>query len=786
MWQSRRQKACLCSCQIVDTKMILPGRDLSALCSNCASRKRKNRMEIEAILELIVSFAFIDGKLHAKEAEVLRSICDEWDIPCQKLKSRIEEHKHKTEDRERVCHKAFEAIDSRYARERLVGYLINIATADGVHDQRELKFLNTIRERWSLNVSIGKLLTLDEDQRAVVQADHNKRMLVDAGPGMGKTEVACARVSELIKQNVTPNNIWMFSFTRAAVKEVRDRISSFSDHDLSPMGIKVTTIDSRAWKIRYGLTDGEIKNLFGNFDQNIEEAIALFDKKTDEMYENFCNTEHVIIDEAQDIMGSRAELLMRILKCLDSDCGLTIFADRAQAIYGFTDDQEDKEKGDTLSFLDYVKEEFKDSLQEKELKTIHRTNNSNLVNLIEELRLDIYVRDNVDEIHYGKRKHLIEKHADKKAGAFSSREIDGKDNTLVLFRRRAEVLHASNYACRDGVAHRIRMSGHPSGIFSWIGFVLCDYPEHTISKERFLEICKQKKDLFENYADLSTYEKWWSLLPSTGNGNNTVDVNRLRTTLSRNRPPINFCYPDTGNKGPILGTIHASKGREADNVVLRLPLSVRKMQDSNYDEESRVLYVGATRAKEELAVGEGFKSFARSLKSNRKYERRRSKDPQKYQLALIEIGLEGDIDEYSFVSQKRSLKEVVESQRKLSKLAKEPPFPLTALRDKYGNDYIYKIWTRSNGKEVDKIIGEFSASFNKELFEIAKSFGNFSSPQDIRRAPFYMLGLRTVCKSKNDPGLKVVHKPYSETGFWIVPTLIGYSCCLFPKQKEYR
>lgn len=742
----------------------------------------------DTILELIVSFAFIDGELHPKEEEALESVCQEWAIPRQLLESKIKEHKQKTEDRESICYRAFEAIDSQYARERLVGPLIQIATADGVHHQRELKFLNTIKEKWGLKILVGREFIWDEDQRAVIQTGYNKRMLVDAGPGMGKTAVACARVSELIDQNVEPGNIWILSFTRTAVKEINDRISCFLDHDVSALGIKVTTIDSRAWRMRYGLTGSEVKNLFGNFDQNIEEAIRIFDEKKDEIYENFCDLEHVIIDEAQDITGPRAELLMRILKCLNADCGFTIFADPAQAIYGFTDDRDGKERENKLSFLNYLNEEFGNSLQEKELKEIHRTNNSNLINLIEDLRLDICVNENVDESTYDGRKKLIEESADKEVGDFNAEELAGKDRTLVLFRRRSEVLRASNFACGDGVAHRIRMSGHPSGIFSWIGFVFCDYPERTISKEQFFEICNQRADLFEIPTNSSIYEGWWTLLLSIAKKNNAVDVTHLRTVLSRNRPPINFCYPELGNKGPILGTIHASKGREADNVVLRLPFKAPNAK-FNYDEESRVLYVGATRAREELTVGKGFtkQSFAKSLESSRVYSCMK-KDSRDYRLAAVEIGLEGDLNEFSVVSQKRSLQDVTESQRKMAKFAKEPPYPLTTMCRKYGDEYVYDIWTCSEGKDVDKIIGEFNTSFNGDLFKVANSLGKFSAPRDIRRFPFYMLGIRTICKSEDDVGLQTVHKPYSETGFWVAPTLIGYPSCLFPprRQKRYR
>ena len=740
----------------------------------------------EAILELIVAFAFIDDELHPKEENTLKDICESLEISLEQLNEKIEDNLHTTGNRDERCHRAFEAIDSKYARERLVGLLVQIATSDHFHHEDELKFLNAIKEKWRLEISIGRQFVWDEDQKTVVQADYRERMIVYAGPGMGKTAVACARVSELIDQNVEPNNIWMLSFTRTAVKEIKDRISSFADHNLSSLGVKVGTIDSKAWRIRYGLTDDEIKDLFGDYELNIKSAVRLFEKKEDEIYESFHDLEHVIIDEAQDIIGARAELLIKILGCLNPDCGITIFADPAQAIYGFTDNYDSSRRDERYDFLEQVKQQFGTELLEIELKTIHRTNNHNLVKLIEDLRLDIFVNDNIDETHYTSRENFIKEQADREVGEFDSRELSDKDNTLVLFRRRSEVLYASEFACRDGVSHRIRMSGHPHSIFSWIGHVFCDYPNRVISKKQFFDVCKQKVDLFENSTDESSYDDWWSTLLETANKNGYVDITKLRTVLSRNTPPINFCYPDSGNKGPILGTIHASKGREADNVVLRLPYRRQTAQNYNYDEESRVLYVGATRARGELAVGKGFEqqSYAKSLESSRVFRRYISKWSGKFELAAVEVGLNGDLNEYSFVSKKRSLQDVLEAQGKLASLAKGTPYPLTTKREKYQDKYFYNIWTCSHGVEIDKLIGEFNTSFNDDLFQIACSFGKYNSPPEIRREPFYMIGLRTICKSENDPNLKAIHEPYSKTGVWIVPVIIGYPSCLFPARRR--
>ena len=93
----------------------------------------------EAILELIVAFAFIDNELHPKEANALGEICELFEISPQQLEAKIEENLHTTENREERCYKAFEAIESKYARERLVGLLIQIATSDHFHHEDELK-----------------------------------------------------------------------------------------------------------------------------------------------------------------------------------------------------------------------------------------------------------------------------------------------------------------------------------------------------------------------------------------------------------------------------------------------------------------------------------------------------------------------------------------------------------------------------------------------------------------------------------------------------------------------
>ena len=61
------------------------------------------------------------------------------------------------------------------------------------------------------------LIEWDKSQREVIDAPLEDRILVGAGPGTGKTAVACARVSQLIDQGgLEPSRIWLISFSRNA------------------------------------------------------------------------------------------------------------------------------------------------------------------------------------------------------------------------------------------------------------------------------------------------------------------------------------------------------------------------------------------------------------------------------------------------------------------------------------------------------------------------------------------------------------------------------------------
>ena len=66
---------------------------------------------------------------------------------------------------------------------------------------------------------------LNEEQQEAVLDIHGPSMVV-AGPGAGKTSVLVARTANMIKNGISPSNILLFTFTKKAANEIRERINN--------------------------------------------------------------------------------------------------------------------------------------------------------------------------------------------------------------------------------------------------------------------------------------------------------------------------------------------------------------------------------------------------------------------------------------------------------------------------------------------------------------------------------------------------------------------------------
>lgn len=87
-----------------------------------------------------------------------------------------------------------------------------------------------------------------EDQQASAAMDRADHVLLVAGPGTGKSKVIEKRLGWLLKSGVAQNHIRVISFTRAASRDLRDRIERYCAEDpcLSFDGHRVSTLHSLA------------------------------------------------------------------------------------------------------------------------------------------------------------------------------------------------------------------------------------------------------------------------------------------------------------------------------------------------------------------------------------------------------------------------------------------------------------------------------------------------------------------------------------------------------------
>jgi len=214
-----------------------------------------------------------------------------------------------------------------------------------------------------------------DEQTAIIDSKPDSRLFVEAGPGTGKTAVACARVASLVDQGVNASSVLMISFTRTAVAELRSRIRSFSS-DPEIAAVRIATLDSQAWFFRYG-TGADFESLTDSFDNNIAETIKLLQSGNDVLDEYLQSTSHLIIDEAQDLTAIRSKFVAELIGKLSPYCGVTVFADPCQGIYGFTNDFEDG-SGDNGTFIESFSFE-KSGFENRSLTTLHRTSDEAIV-----------------------------------------------------------------------------------------------------------------------------------------------------------------------------------------------------------------------------------------------------------------------------------------------------------------------------------------------------------------------------------------------------------------------
>ena len=748
-------------------------------------------------IEAMICLCIIDDTFHENEKAYLADICEEeFELP----KSFIEE-KHQTLKEKNISELAgifnqFVKSVKKNEREYYYKLFFDLAKIDSFLHPEEIKLLINLEKIWDLKIAASPVIIPSNEQKEIIESDSRSKLKVISPPGCGKTAVAAQRCVFLVKQHqINPSNLLVLSFSRAAIKELRDRIEIASDVDTFP--IKLSTIDQHTFKFLRGWGQEEVKDYLKDYEQNIEAFNDLIEKKNEDVIADIKNFKHVIIDEAQDITGIRSTLLQNIIKNLDKDCGVTIFSDPMQAIYNFTlEEGYQNEKQE--NFLDTLSNKI---FSEKKLSKIYRTDSKQLSDMFMKYRLNFIEADDDPDgkLDYLEKKKTLFKEAKEKSNGMDDDLVKSIGHKhLFLFRKKSEMLKAAEKAFEKKKNVSLRFGGSPDCIYPWIARIFHDHMEPTISKKSFIDKWRNKLNIVSNLQAEEAWEKIFKEAPM----NVDVSVEMLREKLSSGRPSLDLCMKDYGESSNVLGTIHASKGREAETVFYYTFKDKEPSQNTDFHEETRVMYVAMTRCRNKFGVRDleeeiGFKDWAKRLnnKSNRIYAKRTSRAGNPY--FLVQVGLKDDIDEIRLVARPaedefgfEEKERVDKSQNFFSSITS--PVEVGMLHYVIPKQKNYSMFfgkkkitdEKYNTFVLSDTYGYMGENFTIELQGIINKEAQGRTTKLIDNV--YLIGSRTCVVGKNHMRLPSIHDPYGKTGFWLAPLIAGWASVRTKKKSRYR
>ncbi|MBB1251923.1 ATP-dependent helicase [Streptomyces sp. OF3] len=445
-------------------------------------------------------------------------------------------------------------------------------------------------------------------QQAVVDQPWDARVLVTAGAGAGKTHTLARRLDVLVeREELEAGEILVLSFSRAAVRELTVRIER---HAVAAQRVRVQTFDSWAATLlnrAYPDTDWGART----YDGRIEAATEAIDKGAVEAGEYV--PAHVVIDEVQDLVGARREMVEALLDRFQENSGFTVVGDSAQAVYGFQVSDPDERAEETDRFLDWVRATFGEDLVELHLSDNFRARSEAArMALPYGAQLQRLPRDPAEAADEAERIHgdlrallLSEPNFGELSDAFVQAALrDFPDTTAILCRDNGQALTLSGRLSDLGVPHTLQRSARECSAPVWLAELLAATGSSTLGRTRFEELL----------ADLpvpscSTPEALWRSVRKVarGAGRGILDVAALHRALAGGRLPDELTASQPSSL--VISTVHRAKGLEFDRVViveprvLKKPARVRKKKyDYDPAAEARLLYVAMTRARGDLYV----------------------------------------------------------------------------------------------------------------------------------------------------------------------------------------
>lgn len=572
----------------------------------------------------------------------------------------------------------------------------------------------------------SRLYTEITEPECIISAPLDSHIILNSGPGTGKTYTIIQRLIYILKNDLCPaEEIYVLCYTRSAKELVLSRINEAvvnGEIQLSAKNICVLTFDSYATYFLIAMKEQDV--ITENFENyGYDERIKLFNKYASAEY--FEGISYFVVDELQDLVNERAEMVLKILKNLN--CGYLLAGDRCQSIYDYSADKD--AKIDSVEFYKRAEELFPADMLRYEI-TVNNRQTKDLADESAKMRKVLLNESNSEQNKYASEignKYLNPSKIEQYIKNLSQKPAV---STAILCRTNGETEYISGLLCKKGIEHVLnRGLNNANTLPRWIADVFWDYCNETISKEDFIE-----RFLFRSDFKVDTDLLWNKLCEMTREQENAVILNVINLIKELSKPdnvPNEFY-----GEAPLLtvSTIHKAKGKEFDNVIL-IPSYIKLSPDSA--EEARIRYVALTRPKKQFCIMKKSKKFFGSIHSQRAFEFFRHYN-NRY-CKSIAVGLSGDIDSSSFVSggfdDVLELQEYIAENVKLYDKLSANRSPSTGYFEIYHDN---------------RCIGSFSKTIINELSQ-AISMTNYYSRLPIGLEDLYVSGITTeILKKFND------------------------------------
>lgn len=508
--------------------------------------------------------------------------------------------------------------------------------------------------------------TPDSAQDEVTQAPLSDRVLVVAGPGTGKTDVAARRLAHLVRSATAPGKILVLSFSRSAVRNLTRRLQLMDPGDSRVVEelrhVSIRTFDSWAFRILRLAGHAPVDLLNRGHDDNIALLAQILESPSKEELRPFTGERaHIIVDEFQDLPGVRGRMVLALLDLLappeSAGAGFTVLGDPAQAIYTFAARAGGEASGGVVDYWEILRSRYGTGLREVTLERNHRA-------WPEVAQFAAGLRTIIDSRLAAPRKLQLVR--ERMGGLPEAPGTLGPDwkvpavgPTAILTRTNGEAIRVTKALFGDcdapsAVAFSLRTAGRTAPPPAWIAGLLGPARSPTVTRTQFDRIhayCSAAMDAATAGAiGLPEADTAWCRL-SFAAGSDPASA-MLDLAALRGRLDWPDAFPDDqgiADDTVVITTVHQSKGLEFDNVVLLDPRPDDPERPQEHPgEEVLVGFVAATRAARTLhrlpATSIRPPPTARSFPQHRE---RRCHWWSGW--VNLEAGIAGDLDYESFV-----------------------------------------------------------------------------------------------------------------------------------------